>query len=105
MASPSEEFDRILTGADPVQIELARSLLEAAGIPSLAHGPDFDVAELGRAAHDVLRHQDLFVPRGQGERALDVLEAAWGRRPDPTGEEALEGGPRAQPDDAPSPSA
>jgi hypothetical protein len=103
MAKPSEEFDRVLTGADPVQIELARGILEDAGIPCLEHGPDFDMAELGRAAHDVLRHQDLFVPRGQGERALDLLEAAWGRRPDPTGNEPLEGIPPSQPDDAASP--
>jgi hypothetical protein len=81
MGSPSEDFDRILTAADSVTIQLARDILAAAGIPSLAHGPDFDVAELGRAAHDVMRRQDLYVPRGAGERSLDLLEEAWGERP------------------------
>jgi len=81
MGSPSKDFERVLAAADPVTIELARGILSGAGIPSLAHGPDFDVAELGRAAHDVMRHQDLYVPRGELTRSLDLLEEAWGKRP------------------------
>ena len=80
MPSPAKEFDLVLSGADPVTVELARNLLTAAGIPSLEHGPDFDVVELG-ASHDVVRHQDLYVPRGEKQRALDVLESAWGELP------------------------
>ena len=87
MASNLKDFDRVLISADPVTIELAQGVLSAAGIPSVANGPDFDVAELGRAAHDVMRHQDLLVPRGTQTRALDLLEQAWGKRP-PTPTEA-----------------
>jgi hypothetical protein len=31
----------------------------------------------------VARRQDLFVPRGERSRALDILEQAWGERPVP----------------------
>lgn len=68
-----------MTGADSVTIELARQLLESAGIPSLAHGPDFDVAEFGRAMHDNVRHQDLYVPQTALVRATEVLAEAWGK--------------------------
>ena len=79
MSSPSNDFARVLTAADRVTLELARDLLGGAGIPSLAHGPDCDVAELGRAAHDAMRRQDLYVPREAHARALELLEQAWGR--------------------------
>ncbi|HTF87651.1 MAG TPA: hypothetical protein VK843_04520 [Planctomycetota bacterium] len=82
MSSPSKDYARVLASAEPTTIELARGLLSAAGIPCLEHGPDFDVAELGRAAHDVMRHQDLYVPREALDRALDILEEAWGTRPE-----------------------
>jgi hypothetical protein len=70
----------VLSGADDVEAGLARSLLEAAGIPCLLHGPDFDVAELGIAAHRQVRGTDLFVPPALAERAQGVLEEAWGPR-------------------------
>ncbi len=78
MSSPHDDFDRVLAAASPDALELARQLLAEAGIPSLAHGPDFDVAQLGSAAHNVLRRQDLFVPKGEGERARALLREAWG---------------------------
>jgi hypothetical protein len=78
MASIESEHARLLESADAVELELARSLLEAAGIPSLAHGPDFDVAELGSAVHDALRRRDLYVPRSSLAEARALLERAWG---------------------------
>jgi len=49
-----------------------------AGIPSLAHTPDFDMAELGRAAHDQVRGGVLLVPHALLEKARAALEEAWG---------------------------
>ena len=68
-----------------VELELVRSLLEEAGIPVLAHGPDFDVAELGTAAHANLRGRDLYVPPAAFEKARDLVV-------DALGEEVLTGG-------------
>jgi len=78
MKSLHPEFDLLLVAVDPIEGEMARNLLEKAGIPSLLHGPDFDMAELGGAAHYALRHPDLFVPKGARERARGVLVDAWG---------------------------
>ncbi len=68
----------LIEGADGIEVALARNLLAEAGIPCVVHGPDFDVAELGRAAHDMLRGQNVFVPASALERARALLEAAWG---------------------------
>jgi hypothetical protein len=76
--SQDREFAPLLENVETVTIELARNLLDAEGIPSIAQGPDFDVAELGRLAHGVVRRQDLLVPRSALSRARDVLRAAWG---------------------------
>lgn len=78
MGRNDEDFALLLDGINTVEANLAHGLLEGARIPSLRHGPDFDVAELGRAAHDNLRGTSLFVPREALERAVAVLEAAWG---------------------------
>ena len=68
----------LLEGASRVEIDLAQSLLKEGGIPSVVEGPDFDVAELGRAAHDMIRGQNLYVPTSTLERARAVLDTAWG---------------------------
>ena len=68
----------LIEGLNAIELSMAKSLLNEAGIPSIARGPDFDVAELGRAAHDMLRGQDLLVPASALERAQSVLEQAWG---------------------------
>lgn len=73
-----EEFDLLLNDVDPLEGDLARQLLEEHGIPSMLHGPDFDVAELGRISHAVLRHQALYVPKGASVAARAVLAEAWG---------------------------
>lgn len=72
------DFALLLEGVNKVQADLAKNLLDAAGIPSLQKGPDFDVAELGRAAHDMIRGVDVYVPRSALERAQVLLEEAWG---------------------------
>ena len=77
---PDNDLAMLLREASGVRLELARNLLEEAGIPSLVHGPDFDLAELGPAAHHGIRRQDLYVPRHAFARALEALERAWGPR-------------------------
>ena len=66
----------LLSGANGIQADMARDLLAAAGIPILTQGPDFDMAELGRAAHDMLRGTDLYVPAGALEKARELLREA-----------------------------
>ena len=73
-----EEFACLASHLDEMEVGMLQSLLEGAGIPSLAHGPDFDVAELG-SSHALLRGRDLLVPRSALERAQALLEeAGWG---------------------------
>jgi hypothetical protein len=78
MKRMGDEFDRLLSAVDPMEGEMARDLLAEHGIPSMMHGPDFDVAELGRASHGVSRHPDLFVPKGTKVAARAILAEAWG---------------------------
>lgn len=73
-----EEFDLLLNGVDLMEGEMARELLSEHGIPSMIAGPDFDLAEFGRAAHSRLRHPDLFVPKGSKVAARAILAEAWG---------------------------
>ena len=81
MKSVPEEHDLLLDTVDRVTAELARGLLEEAQIPTLFHSPDFDVAELGVAAHQTLRGVSVYVPRGQRARAQAILDEAWGSSP------------------------
>ncbi len=75
-----EEPILLLDTVPRVTAELALNLLDAEGIPALLRGPDFDVAELGAFAHDMLRGVSVYVaPRGFAS-ACDVLDQAWGRR-------------------------
>lgn len=76
--SPEPEISVLLAAPDSVKADLARSLLEAAGIPSLLHGPDMDMAELGVAAHAGFTRPDLLVPTAALETARELLEEAWG---------------------------
>ena len=68
----------LLSAPDPVKGELARGLLEEAGIPSVFHGPDRDIAELGAAVHMAFTRPDLLVPASAVEDAREVLRRAWG---------------------------
>jgi hypothetical protein len=78
MKSMYPEFDLLLTSVDPFEGEMARDLLAGEGLPSILRGPDFDAAELGTAVHGVLRHPDLFVPKGARAAARAILVTAWG---------------------------
>ena len=78
MKSLHPEFDLLLSAVDPFEGEMARSLLEGEGIPSLLDGQDFDMAELGSSAHRAVRHPDLFVPKGTRDAARAILVEAWG---------------------------
>lgn len=74
----SEEFDVLFVALDPTAGELAREILAGAGIPSMLSGPDFDIAELGPAAHATVRRADLYVPKGVRSAARAVMVEAWG---------------------------
>ncbi|MDA1266612.1 MAG: DUF2007 domain-containing protein [Planctomycetota bacterium] len=76
--STSDEHDLLLDSVDKTVADMAKGLLEAAGIPCLFHGPDFDVAELGTAAHQSSRGVSVYVPKGAREKAQAVLDKAWG---------------------------
>lgn len=88
MKRNEDEFALLLEGVNGIEAGMAKSLLAAEGIPCLVQGPDFDVAELGRAVHDMARGTNLFVPRQALVRAQRILDAAaW------TQEEPESGGP------------
>jgi hypothetical protein len=78
MSRPREDFGVLLANASPLDTNLAKQLLEERGIPSLIHGPDFDVAGLGVAAHQSVREADLLVTRPALPEALRILTEAWG---------------------------
>lgn len=78
MTDGQMKFALLIEGANSVTSKLAKNLLEEVGIPVLLKGPDFDVVELGQAAHDNLRGTDVLVPSDAFERAREVLDAAWG---------------------------
>ena len=82
MGTPDEEFALLLEAANPEEVAMARGLLESADIPCLVHGPDFDVAELGTAAHARIRHQNVYVPNAAFEKASAILAEAWGTEPE-----------------------
>ena len=73
-----DEYAIAVEGLDGVSLALGRNVLDAAGIPSLAHSPDFDMAELGRAAHDQIRGSMILVPKTLLEKARTALREAWG---------------------------
>jgi len=77
MGSPFTDFDLLLEAPHPVEAQMARDLLCAAGIPSYLHGRDMSVGEFGRPVQDLITRPDLFVPKGARARARAVLEEAW----------------------------
>ena len=74
-----EDIALLLEGIGGVEADLAKNVLGSAGIPCLVEGPDFDMAEMGRAAHDSVRGQHLYVPRSCLEKARAILDEAWNR--------------------------
>ncbi|MHC4262445.1 MAG: hypothetical protein ACYSWX_07995 [Planctomycetota bacterium] len=83
MARFREDYDLVLEAAHAFSLDLACSILAGAGIPTLIAGLDQDRAELGEAHRHITR-QDLYVPRGSGARARELLIEAWGSL-DPAG--------------------
>jgi len=77
MGSMYDDYDLLLEAPNATEAALAQELLADAGIPSLLHGRDRDVAELGVATHGRLTSPDLFVPKGTRARARAVLDASW----------------------------
>jgi hypothetical protein len=102
MGSPYKDYDLLLQAPNPVEAALAKDLLAAQGIPCFVHGRDRDMAELGAGVHDALTRPDVFVPKGELERARAILDAAWSAEPiteaTPVGDlVANETPPRARP--------
>lgn len=79
MREANKEIVLLLRGVGTIESELAKNLLADAGIPCLTKGPDFDVAELGAAAHGMVRGIDLYVPKSALELARSILDEAWAR--------------------------
>ena len=73
-----EDYAKLLDLADHTTGELARAILDTEGIPHVTQGPDFDVVELGLAAHTGLRGASLYVPHAAFAKARALLVAAWG---------------------------
>jgi hypothetical protein len=76
----SDQFDVLFVALDASEGELAREILAEAGIPSMLFGPDFDMAELGAAAHAAVRRNDLYVPKGARTAARAAMVEAWGEQ-------------------------
>ena len=91
MGTNDQDYALLLEAAPPLNTDLAKQLLSEAGIPAIVQGPDFDVAELGVVAHQMLRGANLYVSKPDLERAREVLVLAWGEIPprfDPDSDEA-----------------
>lgn len=76
--SLDDEFALVLDTIPKIKADLACNLLKGEGIPSMQHSPDFDVAELGVAAHAAVRGVSVYVPKAASERAFEILREAWG---------------------------
>ena len=87
MPRMDDEFALVLDGVDKMTADMARGLLRAAGIPSLLHGADFDIAELGLAAHSMIGGIGVYVPAAAFDKASEILAAAWGEVEVEEGEE------------------
>ncbi|MBK7874905.1 MAG: DUF2007 domain-containing protein [Planctomycetes bacterium] len=92
MGSLNDDYDLLLTAPNPVEAALAKDLLAEHGIPSFTHGFDRDLADLGTGVHNAISRPNVYVPKGQRERAQAILAEAWDARPLP------DDGPGAPPD-------
>jgi hypothetical protein len=77
MGSPDQDFDLLLEAPHPVEAEMARDLLTAAGIPSYLHGRDISIGDLGVAVQHMFTRPNLYVPKGARTLARGVLDEAW----------------------------
>jgi len=67
----------LLDSTSQIGAELAKGLLEEAGIPCLLQGPDFDRVELGYGVHGTAFGVSVYVPHVALEHARSILRAAW----------------------------
>lgn len=81
MGTNDQDYALLLEAAPPLNTDLAKQLLAEAGIPAIVQGPDFDVAELGVVAHQMLRGANLYVSKPDLARAREILVQAWGEIP------------------------
>jgi hypothetical protein len=73
---PHDDFDVLLEAPAPIAAQIARQILDEAGIPSMLHGRDIGVGGLGGPLHQEITRPDLLVPRGAKGRAEEALERA-----------------------------
>ncbi len=89
MSRVEDDYALLIEAPHPVGARLAKNLLGGEGIPCFFHGQDRDFAELGFAAHLSAARPDVFVSKGDLERAREVLIEAWGGlQPEPLPEGA-----------------
>jgi hypothetical protein len=62
MGRLADDYALVPRAGDTIEADLARNLFGEADIPCLSHGPDFDLAELGIAAQDIIRGTNLYEP-------------------------------------------
>ena len=79
MSSTRADFALLLASPEPVEADLAQELLSSEGIPSMLHGQDRDLAEMGAAVHASVARPDLLVPKAAFARAREVLRESWDR--------------------------
>lgn len=77
MSDDRNDVSVLVKGVNSYEARMVKTLLEDVGVPCMFEGPDFDVAELGRAAHDNFRGVDVLVPTAALERARARLAEAW----------------------------
>ncbi len=103
MRAATADFDLLLDGSDETTARLAQHVLDEAGIPSLiAERPSETIYHAyGLRSPDA--RVDLFVPKGERERAASLLRETWDRDAltdeialSATGESPAVAGPRAK---------
>jgi hypothetical protein len=82
MGSIREDFALLLDTVDALTADHACRVLADEGIPTYRHTPDFDVAELGAAAHNMLRGVSVLVPQAALERARKIVDDELGETGD-----------------------
>jgi hypothetical protein len=79
MGSKNSEFDLLLEAPDSTTAKLAQDVLEQAGIPSMLAENASDTIHHAYGLRSLDARPNLFVPKGQRDRALSLLRETWDR--------------------------
>lgn len=77
MESRRDDFDLVLDAVTPAEAELAKELLESAGIPCM--GQDVDLLDPVTVITSGITRQSVYVPKGRSEQARVILDGAWSK--------------------------